>query len=822
MNGDGILKLNMEQNRLIFSKPNGHILIKGVAGSGKTTVAVHKIPYLLNHYCYGEDDKILMVTYNRTLINYIKYIYSKVELEEQLSFDELFGDQKKKIKIATLDQLLYTYFKRYQERTKFQCEVTFDNRIAYNTMLQCIELLKKKNPDVKILDQKNMKFLIDEIDWIKSCHYMELEEYQNVDRLGRMSGTGEGPQRLLKNSDTRRIIFELMKLYDQKLMEQKYVDGKTMALIALTEAKRQAIEKFTHIIVDESQDLTRVQIELLKTLYQEKDYSSFCFVADTAQSIYPHSWLVKGRSFSSIGFNMTGKSNSLTKNYRTTTQIAEAAYSLLEKDKNILEDENFVKPSLIDRKGEYPVYRRFNDSKNEAEYISKEIKEKLLKEYKANEIAIIAKTKNQLTYIEQYLNQNGIKASVIDRVNPDFEDEKIKLLTMHSIKGLEFKVVIICGLNQNIIPSYIQGDFVDIEAMETSERKLLYVGMTRANELLYLTSSDTPSKFIGEINPQYLKMRMETKIKKYYPVLIDHYRYSNKISDIYSNEEKVRQWMISELINTYNYPERLIDIEHKVYNFSKPGFVDIVVNIYKNNQKVPYIFIETKASGNGIKDALEQLKSYMNVNHTCQYGIATDGHDFIILDKELREIDEIPPFHSSMLPSSLETYTYIDMKHKQRYKLTRDRDSVQDIMICREGENDELRFDSLENLNVYGEIVAGVPKLAYEELGGTFNLPTEWLQGQNECFALKVVGDSMEGVGIEYGDYVIVHKQNTANNMDIVVATIDENATLKKFMSMGDYVLLIPENSNYEPIQMKKTDVYINGVVIGVLKSNIY
>ena len=56
------------------------------------------------------------------------------------------------------------------------------------------------------------------------------------------------------------------------------------------------------------------------------------FVADTAQSIYPQSWLVKGRSFSSVGFDIKGRSTALAKNYRTTTQIAEAAYSLLEKD----------------------------------------------------------------------------------------------------------------------------------------------------------------------------------------------------------------------------------------------------------------------------------------------------------------------------------------------------------------------------------------------------------------------------------------------------------------------------------------------------------
>jgi hypothetical protein len=71
-------------------------------------------------------------------------------------------------------------------------------------------------------------------------------------------------------------------------------------------------------------------------LYNGKDYSSLLFIADTAQSIYSHSWLTKGRSFASIGFDMTGKSNILAKNYRTTTQIAQASYSLIENDLEIV------------------------------------------------------------------------------------------------------------------------------------------------------------------------------------------------------------------------------------------------------------------------------------------------------------------------------------------------------------------------------------------------------------------------------------------------------------------------------------------------------
>ena len=131
--------------------------------------------------------------------------------------------------------------------------------------------------------------------------------------------------------------------------------------MALKQAKREVGEKYTHIIVDETQDLTRVQLEFIKTLYMNRSYSSMLFVSDTAQSIYPEAWLVKGRSFTSIGLDMTGKSTSLSKSYRTTMQIAYAAYSLIEDDKNILEDDNFVKPSLIDKQGVYPVYRGFKN-----------------------------------------------------------------------------------------------------------------------------------------------------------------------------------------------------------------------------------------------------------------------------------------------------------------------------------------------------------------------------------------------------------------------------------------------------------------------------
>ncbi|WP_246169863.1 UvrD-helicase domain-containing protein [Alkalibaculum sporogenes] len=94
------MKLNIEQRRIVELEPSGNMLVKGVAGSGKTTVAVKRIPFLLNHYCIEPGDKVLMVTFNKTLLNYIKYQYKKVEDDGNYQFEMLFNKDKE-VEIST-------------------------------------------------------------------------------------------------------------------------------------------------------------------------------------------------------------------------------------------------------------------------------------------------------------------------------------------------------------------------------------------------------------------------------------------------------------------------------------------------------------------------------------------------------------------------------------------------------------------------------------------------------------------------------------------------------------------------------------------------
>lgn len=116
-----------------------------------------------------------------------------------------------------------------------------------------------------------------------------------------------------------------------------------------------------------------------------------------------------------------------------------------------------------------------------------------------------------------------------------------------------------------------------------------------------------------------------------------------------------------------------------------------------------------------------------------------------------------------------------------------------------------------------GKVAAGNPIEAIENPNEFFNLPKELIPQNKEVFTLEVNGDSMINVGIFDGDIVIIKKQNTANNGDIVVAMTDENeVTLKRFYKENDHIRLQPENDNLNPIILNNCTIL--GKAIGLYR----
>ncbi|ASW42820.1 transcriptional repressor LexA [Clostridium isatidis] len=131
----------------------------------------------------------------------------------------------------------------------------------------------------------------------------------------------------------------------------------------------------------------------------------------------------------------------------------------------------------------------------------------------------------------------------------------------------------------------------------------------------------------------------------------------------------------------------------------------------------------------------------------------------------------------------------------------------------------ENTINKKEMLNVplVGRVTAGIPILATENIEDTFPIPLDYIKHNNELFMLRVTGDSMINAGIHNGDYAIIERNQTAENGDIVVALIENEATIKRFYKENNHIRLQPENDTMEPIIVK--DCSILGKLVGLYRA---
>lgn len=130
-----------------------------------------------------------------------------------------------------------------------------------------------------------------------------------------------------------------------------------------------------------------------------------------------------------------------------------------------------------------------------------------------------------------------------------------------------------------------------------------------------------------------------------------------------------------------------------------------------------------------------------------------------------------------------------------------------------------LGSPAYRELPILGRVAAGEPLLAEENVEGTFTISRDWVNG-DEAFLLKVQGESMVGAHILPGDYALVRRQDTAENGEIVVALVNDEATIKRVFFKKDVVVLQPESPAMAPIQVKKGEktFQIIGKVVGILR----
>ncbi len=164
------------------------------------------------------------------------------------------------------------------------------------------------------------------------------------------------------------------------------------------------------------------------------------------------------------------------------------------------------------------------------------------------------------------------------------------------------------------------------------------------------------------------------------------------------------------------------------------------------------------------------------------------------------------------LKSTSSVHSHLETLEKNGY-IRRDPTKPRTIEII--DDNFNLVRREVVNVPMVGTVAAGQPILAIENIDNYFPIPSEYMPNE-ETFMLKVKGESMINAGILDGDNILVKRQNTAKNGDMVVALVDDSATVKTFYKENGHIRLQPENDYMDPIILP--DVEIIGKVFGVFR----
>lgn len=168
------------------------------------------------------------------------------------------------------------------------------------------------------------------------------------------------------------------------------------------------------------------------------------------------------------------------------------------------------------------------------------------------------------------------------------------------------------------------------------------------------------------------------------------------------------------------------------------------------------------------------------------------------------------------LKSTSSVHSHLETLEKNGY-IKRDATKSRTIEILDENFYSLTRRE-FTNVPILGKVAAGEPILADDNITDFFPIPVDFLPNK-DTFMLTVKGDSMINMGIYHGDYILVEAASTANNGDVVVALVDDSATVKRFYKEDGHYRLQPENDNMDPIIVDSCNIV--GKVISLYRRTI-
>lgn len=466
-----------KQIEVLDLKPEGHNVILGTAGSGKTTLAIYRSMYLAK---LEPEERVLLITFNTTLVKYLNAIVGE---EFPLNID-----------VRNYHKFARGYLASKGKMPRWNGIVSGmedgDNKKLL-FVRRALENVKKEVGVNSTLKRDETVFL-EEICWIEKMGIVSLDEYEKVERIGRMD------TRIRR--DNRKYFFEVYKEYIKIRKSEGYLyDWEDLSQAVYTELLNDNEERmYKHIVVDEGQDLSPMMIKSLVKAIPED--GTFTFFGDVAQQIYGSrlSWREAGLKI------IKNRIWYFDRNYRNSREIAKFALSL-SNSVYFTDRMDLVTPVLPNASSPLPEVLKFKTDKNELEWIVNTA----IKQSGNQSIAILMRNRQLVDKVEEMLNEKGVNPQVLkNRMGYLSLEERISIGTYHSAKGLEFDIVFLPCCSSEYIPSEdrIRANESREEALK-EEIKLLYVAVTRAKRGLIISFSGQKTELLSEVDDKLYNER---------------------------------------------------------------------------------------------------------------------------------------------------------------------------------------------------------------------------------------------------------------------------------------------------------------------------
>lgn len=284
--------LRLKQTNTSKFKNGRFFILQGEEGTGKTYEAINRAAYLSTDYCLYSDDNILFITNDEKAS--IKDTYNN--LKDNSSNLTFFSAINNSFEVLSVKELIHSYFNNYKNKTNKNYSFIEGMDERENVLLEAIAKVKEKYTKSKLLKKENAKFILEEIDYIRANYLDTVEEYQSFVRKGR-------GKKLPKNSSSREAIYEVLKTYKALLETHNWVDTLHEEMLALEAVRKVGSKKYTHIFIDNSETLSKLQLKMIRELLENKTYSNFILILNKVDNLLEHSYFNSHKSIKDIDNN---------------------------------------------------------------------------------------------------------------------------------------------------------------------------------------------------------------------------------------------------------------------------------------------------------------------------------------------------------------------------------------------------------------------------------------------------------------------------------------------------------------------------------------